>query len=77
MIKKDWNRQKEYYQNNKCYRALHFHHANPNDKKFQITIHSLKFNDKKVADELNKCILLCSNCHSEITEKEVGDYNDC
>jgi exonuclease VII large subunit len=62
---------------NSCYRALHFHHINPEDKLFRITIHGLKFDDNKIVNELNKCMLLCANCHSEITAKEVGDYNDC
>jgi 5-methylcytosine-specific restriction endonuclease McrA len=54
----------------KCKRALHFHHINPKDKKFSIVIDNIrrkKTND--MVNELNKCILLCSNCHMEIEEK--------
>jgi len=51
----------------KCIRALHFHHVNRNEKKFQICQTSLyKYNDNIMIDELNKCILLCCNCHGEI-----------
>jgi hypothetical protein len=54
---------------NKCMAALEFHHINPEDKEFQLssimhikyeTIQTLKENIEK---ELNKCIVLCSNCH--------------
>lgn len=54
----------------KCDDALDFHHANSKDKEFQISASSLKFRDERVVDELNKCILLCANCHREIHYKE-------
>lgn len=49
---------------NKCNRALHFHHVNPKDKKFNICRGAIP--KKDLIDEVNKCILLCSNCHNEI-----------
>lgn len=51
----------------KCNAALDFHHVNPEDKKFQLTID--KMSKKDLADEFNKCILLCANCHREIHEE--------
>ena len=49
---------------NKCSRALSFHHINPNEKDFNISgSHSRKWTVLK--KELDKCILLCHNCHSE------------
>jgi hypothetical protein len=52
---------------NRCVRALHFHHVNPEDKKFQVCISTFTGRSmKKVIEELNKCILLCSNCHAEV-----------
>lgn len=40
-----------------------FHHRNPNDKDFNIAkVRSLKFSEKHTT-ELDKCDLLCSNCH--------------
>ena len=51
---------------NKCDRALHFHHVNPEDKKFQVTHSALTKNS--LIDEINKCILLCANCHIEIEQ---------
>lgn len=48
----------------KCDAALEFHHTNPEDKKFQVTARTTGY--KKIVEELNKCILLCANCHREI-----------
>jgi 5-methylcytosine-specific restriction endonuclease McrA len=49
---------------NKCFTALEFHHLNPNSKDFTISGKSLSF--EKLKYEVDKCILVCSNCHSEI-----------
>ena len=51
---------------NKSFNALHFHHLNPNEKDFSISGKSLSFD--KLKTEVDKCILVCSNCHSEIHE---------
>jgi len=48
---------------NRCLRALHFHHKNPHEKDFDISSRT-RWNDIEV--ELEKCILVCSNCHMEI-----------
>lgn len=50
----------------KCNSALEFHHLNPNEKDFSISkdIHTKSENDLKT--ELDKCILVCRNCHAEI-----------
>lgn len=50
----------------KCQAALDFHHRNPNEKDFPICQRygSRKFNDK-IKKELDKCDLLCANCHRE------------
>ena len=48
----------------KCTRALQFHHLNPEEKDFQISGKSLSF--EKLKNEVDKCILVCSNCHCEI-----------
>lgn len=51
---------------NKCLTALHFHHKDPNEKDFNISGKSYSF--EKLKKEVDKCILVCSNCHSEIHE---------
>lgn len=48
---------------NKCLAALHFHHLDPDEKDFQISSKSISW--EKLVVELNKCVLLCANCHAE------------
>lgn|SRR5882724_6084317 len=49
---------------NKCQAALEFHHLKPEEKDFAIS--RCKNNSfEKVKKELDKCILICSNCHKE------------
>ena len=50
---------------NKCQGALEFHHKDPLQK--DPDYHSFKtvFNER-LKIELDKCILLCANCHREI-----------
>lgn len=54
----------------KCWRALHFHHVDPSKKSFGIFesrsgVKKVR-NWEKLKLEINKCILLCSNCHTEL-----------
>ena len=44
--------------------ALEFHHLNPEEKDF--TISGYKCGWEVLKKELDKCILVCSNCHREI-----------
>lgn len=51
----------------KCARNLQFHHIDPREKKFGISgSHCLAWEKMKV--ELDKCILLCANCHGEVED---------
>lgn len=46
--------------------ALQFHHLDPTKKDFGLAnVKSHKF-DEKIKKELDKCILVCANCHFEI-----------
>jgi hypothetical protein len=53
---------------NSCQAALEFHHLDPKLKDFNVSrFHSIKKTDEdKILQELDKCILLCSNCHREL-----------
>jgi DNA-binding CsgD family transcriptional regulator len=53
---------------NKCIRALEFHHLDPNKKDFTIGNYKILSWDK-IKIELDKCILICSNCHREIHDE--------
>lgn len=48
----------------KCIAALDCHHVKPGSKDYTLT-HLMASSWKKVEKELQKCILLCSNCHRE------------
>ena len=57
--------------------ALEFHHRNPTEKEFQIS--KIMCNDFEVVkEELDKCDLLCANCHSEVhnnySDNKLLDY---
>jgi hypothetical protein len=57
---------------NKCIEALQFHHKNPLEKDFAISA-QLKLSDfdmDKYKEEVDKCILVCANCHAEIHAEE-------
>lgn len=49
---------------NRCINALEFHHINPEEKDFTISGGTKSFNTLKL--EVDKCVLVCSNCHREI-----------
>lgn len=51
---------------NKYSGALEFHHLDPSKKDFSIShLRSYRFSDL-VKQELDKCVLLCANCHREV-----------
>lgn len=52
----------------KCINALELHHVNPEEKEFSISDIGKK-NIRAwnvIAQELEKCVLLCANCHREV-----------
>ena len=52
---------------NKCEGALQFHHRDPKEKDFTISRINLSksFSIENLYKEVDKCDLLCANCHSE------------
>lgn len=51
---------------NACNHALDFHHIDPKVKSFSIGAWTKTKFTQEVLDELDKCVLVCSNCHREI-----------
>lgn len=47
-------------------RSMEVHHVNPKEKSFGISSGGNTRAWDKVVDELDKCVLLCSNCHGEV-----------
>lgn len=50
----------------KCNAALDFHHINKEEKEFGIGSFGHCNSWEKVKEELDKCMLVCANCHREI-----------
>ena len=62
------------YKGNKCYicgydkcpEALDFHHIDESQKSFSLSDHGIKLDWPLIKEELDKCIVVCANCHREI-----------
>jgi len=50
----------------RCDAALEFHHTDPSQKDFSISNAGNTRSWQRVREELDKCILLCANCHREL-----------
>lgn len=46
--------------------SLDFHHRNPKEKSFSLSVKGLCYSWKDILKEANKCVLLCKNCHMEV-----------
>jgi len=61
---------------NRNYSALTFHHKNPNEKESGLDLRKMSgYSFNKLQIEVNKCQLLCHNCHMELhypNNKMVG-----
>ena len=51
---------------NKYNGALEFHHINPDEKDFNISKDGHVRSWERVRGEIDKCVLLCANCHREL-----------
>lgn len=49
-----------------CIQALDFHHLDPTKKSFGISAKGFSRSWEKIQKELEKCVLICANCHREI-----------
>ena len=53
----------------KCIDALEFHHLNPDEKDFGLSCGDTR-SLEKLKSEVDKCIMVCANCHREIHAEE-------
>ncbi len=51
----------------RCNSALEFHHLDPKEKDFGIGSYNV-LSWEKIKKELDKCMMVCANCHREIHE---------
>lgn len=51
---------------NKSIYALQFHHLDPRKKKFNISSNIGRYSLQSIKNEIEKCIIVCANCHAEI-----------
>lgn len=51
---------------NRCQAALDFHHLDARSKEFGLSRDGITRSWEKTKKELDKCILVCSNCHREV-----------
>ncbi len=57
--------------------ALCFHHLNPKEKKFNVSgVRLSGVSRKRLEAEVDKCIVLCLNCHVERHDKEGHIHED-
>jgi hypothetical protein len=50
----------------RCPAALEFHHPDPKQKDFSISGDGSTRSWERVKKEIEKCVLVCANCHREI-----------
>jgi len=50
----------------KCQKALDFHHRDEQNKSFGISDKGYTRSWKAISSEVDKCFLLCANCHREV-----------
>ena len=58
---------------NRSINGLEFHHIDPTKKEFGLSQIRLCKMNEKIKKELDKCDLLCANCHRELHEKLVEE----
>ena len=51
---------------NRCPGALDFHHRDPKKKEFGLSDRCLTRSWEKTKKEIEKCVLICANCHREV-----------
>ena len=55
--------------------ALEWHHVNPETKSGQLSVMLTDMKWETYLNEIEKCVLLCANCHREVHELERAQRN--
>jgi DNA-binding transcriptional ArsR family regulator len=50
----------------RCMAALQFHHLDPSEKEFVLSLRGVTRSIGALREEASKCVLLCANCHAEV-----------
>ncbi len=50
----------------RCLAALQFHHVDPANKRFHLSMQGVSRSLARARAEAAKCVLLCANCHAEV-----------
>lgn len=62
---------------NKNLSALVFHHLNPDEKRLDLDMRTFGGNSYELIEkEVDKCVLLCSNCHMELHHPQFNIGED-
>ena len=59
-----------------CIEALEFHHIDPSEKDFGISSKGYTRSWERVKEEIDRCVLLCANCHREVHFKIAASTGD-
>ena len=54
----------------KHHAALEFHHIDPSTKVLEVAAMVRTYGLEKIQEEIDKCILICSNCHRILHHEE-------
>lgn len=54
--------------------VLDFHHLDPTQKENSISNLLIRFNKNKIIEEIDKCIVLCANCHRDLHYQEKNNW---
>lgn len=61
---------------NRCLGAIEFHHFKTGEKEFEVSKMS-SFSKERIILELEKCLMLCANCHREIHSGVLSKEEAC
>lgn len=52
--------------------CLDFHHLDPAQKTIEISLAIARWSIKRIREEMDKCIVVCANCHRKLEAAKRG-----